>query len=111
MNKSKFIQVTYLSGTKGYIRADIIVELYESRGVTYVYKINNNDPFRVKEHVDEIIAKIESEPTIDEIRAKIEKLKAKIPKETMYGSSQIDGINMVLKHIFDEYKTKSEDKK
>lgn len=43
------------------------------------------------------------EPTIDEIRAKIEKLKTWIPKETMYGSNQIDGINMVLKHIIDKY--------
>lgn len=60
MNKSKFIQLTYLTGLKGYIRADIIVELYESKGVTYVYTntINDDSPFRVKEHVDEILTMI-----------------------------------------------------
>ena len=48
------------------------------------------------------------ELAIDEIRAKIKKRQAKIPKETMYGSAMIHGIDWAL-NIIDEYKTESEE--
>lgn len=61
MNKSKFIQVTFLGGIKSYVRATAIVQLYESEGKTYVYTINDPQPMKVRESMDEILAKIEGE--------------------------------------------------
>lgn len=70
---------------------------------------NSTRPLYYAEHLIKEGTPLEHEPTIDEIRTRIEKLKAWIPGCTMYGSNQIDGINMVLR-IFDEYKAESEDK-
>jgi uncharacterized protein YlzI (FlbEa/FlbD family) len=108
MNKSKFIQLTFLSGTKVYFNADVITQLQESEDGTCLFVIDSDESMTVQESVDEILAKIENEPTIAEIRAEIEKFKARIPRETVYGSNQISGIDMVLKHVFDKYETKSE---
>lgn len=47
-------------------------------------------------------------PTVDKIRAKIEKRITEIPKETMYGSAMIHGMEMVLR-MFNECETESED--
>jgi uncharacterized protein YlzI (FlbEa/FlbD family) len=100
---SKFIQLTFLSGTKVYFNADVITQLQESEDGTCLFVIDSDESMTVQESVDEILAKIENEPTIAEIRAEIEKLKARIPECTIYGSNQIDGINMVLKHVLDKY--------
>lgn len=59
MNKSKFIQLTFLGGIKRYVRADAIIELYEDDGKTYVYIMNSGAPIFVKESTGEILAKIE----------------------------------------------------
>jgi uncharacterized protein YlzI (FlbEa/FlbD family) len=107
MKMNKFIQLTFLSGTKVYFNAGVITQLQESTSGTYLFVLDSDEGMTVQESVDEILAKIESESAVDEIRAKIEKLKAWIPKETMSGSCEIDGIDRVLR-IFDEYKTKSE---
>ena len=59
MEPIKFIQVTFLGGTKGYVRADTIVELFESsEGKTYVYIMNSGQPIFVRESVGEILAKM-----------------------------------------------------
>jgi uncharacterized protein YlzI (FlbEa/FlbD family) len=97
-----------LSGTKVYFNADVITQLQESEDGTCLFVIDSDESMTVQESVDEILAKIENEPTIGEIRTRIEKLKAKIPKETMYGGAMIHGMDMVLR-MFDEYKTERED--
>jgi hypothetical protein len=62
----------------------------------------------------DLLEELEKEPTIGEMRTKIEKLKFEIRKghlcgmDRVYGNNMILGINMVLK-IFDEYETKSEE--
>lgn len=48
------------------------------------------------------------EPTVDKIRAKIEKRITEIPRETMYGGAMIHGMEMVLR-MFDECETESEE--
>lgn len=61
----------------------------------------------------DLLEELEKEPTIDEMRTKIEKLKTEIRKthtygmDRVYGNNMILGINMVLK-IFDECETESE---
>lgn len=48
------------------------------------------------------------EPTVDKIRAKIEKRITEIPRETMYGGAMIHGMEMVLR-MFDECEMESEE--
>lgn len=48
------------------------------------------------------------ESDIDKVRTKIKKRITEIPRETMYGSAMIHGMEMVLR-ILDEYKTESEE--
>jgi hypothetical protein len=69
---------------------------------------NSTRPLYYVEHLVKEGTPLEQEPTIGEIRTRIEKLKAKIPKETMYGGAMIHGMDMVLR-MFDEYKTERED--
>lgn len=60
MNKSKFIQLTLCDNSKVYIRAKAIVLL--EKGLisgTCLYTVNDNKSIKVKESIDEILAKIE----------------------------------------------------
>jgi len=59
MNKSKFIQLTFLSGTKVYFNADVITQLQESTSGTYLFVLDSDEGMTVQESVDEILAKIE----------------------------------------------------
>lgn len=54
----KFVLLTALSGVKTYIRVDAIVQLLEEDDKTYLYTINDNAPMMVKEHMEEIVARI-----------------------------------------------------
>ena len=89
---------------------DIDKEIYETikNNVIVISGLRNGKKFLSNVFMAVANGTPYQEPAIDEIRAKIEKLKAWIPGCTMYGSNQIDGINMVLR-IFDEYKTESEE--
>ena len=60
MNKSKFVQLTFWDNSKVYIRADAIVWLEKDTiGKTCLYTVNNDGVIKVKESIDEILAKIE----------------------------------------------------
>jgi uncharacterized protein YlzI (FlbEa/FlbD family) len=59
MNKSKFIQLTFLSGTKVYFNVDVITQLQESKSGTYLFVLDSDEGMTVQESVDEILAKIE----------------------------------------------------
>ena len=54
----KFVLLTAISGVKTYIRVDAIVQLVEEDDKTYLYTINDSAPMIVKEHMEEIVAKI-----------------------------------------------------
>jgi hypothetical protein len=54
----KFVLLTAISGVKTYIRVDAIVQLIEEDDRTYLYMINDSAPMMVKEHMEEIVAKI-----------------------------------------------------
>jgi hypothetical protein len=69
---------------------------------------NSTRPLYYVEHLVKDGTPLEQEPTIGEIRTRIEKRKSEIPKETMYGGAMIHGMDMVLR-IFDEYEAKSEE--
>ena len=56
---NKFIQLTFLSGTKVYIRAESILQMQESTSKTYIFLIGSDEGMTVQESVDEILAKIE----------------------------------------------------
>ena len=56
---SKFISLTYSDNSKNYVRADKIVQMYESEDGTYVFLDGSDTPFIVKENVNEIFAKID----------------------------------------------------
>ena len=58
MEKVKFVPLTFGSDTKTYVRADTIIELTAYADNTYVYTSYSEAPMRVKESVDEILAKI-----------------------------------------------------
>lgn len=60
MNKSEFIQLTFRDNSKVYIRANAIVRLEKDIiSGTCLYTVNDNRSIKVKESVDEILAKIE----------------------------------------------------
>jgi hypothetical protein len=59
MNKSKFIQLNFLGGTKVYFKADVITQLQESEVGTYLFVLGSDEGMTVQESVDEILAKIE----------------------------------------------------
>lgn len=58
MEKIKFVPLTFDSGTKTYVRADTIIELTNQIDGTWVYTSNSDAPLKVKESIDEILAKI-----------------------------------------------------
>jgi uncharacterized protein YlzI (FlbEa/FlbD family) len=55
---SKFIQLTFLSGTKVYFNADVITQLQESEDGTCLFVIDSDESMTVKESVDEILDEI-----------------------------------------------------
>jgi hypothetical protein len=60
MNKRKFIKLTFWDNSKVYIRADAIVWLEKDTiGKTCLYTVNNDGVIKVKESIDEVLAKIE----------------------------------------------------
>lgn len=67
MEKIKFVPLTYCSDTKTYVRADTIIQLTEDGDITFVYTSNTDAPMRVKERVDEILAKIGGIALVDNI--------------------------------------------
>jgi len=73
------------------------------------YKVikNTTRPLYYAEHLIKE-GKPYQEPTVDKIRAKIEKRITEIPRETMYGGAMIHGMEMVLR-MFDEYEMESEE--
>jgi uncharacterized protein YlzI (FlbEa/FlbD family) len=56
---NKFIQLTFLSGTKVYFNVDVITQLQESTSGTYLFVLDSDEGMTVQESVDEILAKIE----------------------------------------------------
>ena len=59
MKMSKFIQLTFLSGTKVYFNAGIITQLQESTSGTYLFVLDSDEGMTVQESPDEVLAKIE----------------------------------------------------
>jgi uncharacterized protein YlzI (FlbEa/FlbD family) len=55
MGEIKFISLTYINGTKTYVKADAIVQMFEQDGNTYVYIIGSNAPIVAKESMEEIL--------------------------------------------------------
>ncbi len=59
MEKIRFVQLTYDSGTTTYVKADAIQQLIEERGKTFIFIGDNCSPICVKESTSEILAKIQ----------------------------------------------------
>lgn len=55
MTENKFIQLTYTTGMKTYVKADAIVQLVEGQDCTFVYTINDDSPMAVSESMDNIV--------------------------------------------------------
>jgi len=109
MEKIKFVPLTYGSDTKTYVRADTIIQLTEDGDKTCVYTSNTDTPMQVKEHVDEILAKIEGTALVDNIFEEMvrERPTIRIPDgatngdmiKTMFGSPIREGETEIL-HMF-----------
>ena len=57
----KFISLTSWNGEKIYIKADAITLFTRGANKSYVYTIGDDEPVIVKDDIEEIIEKIESE--------------------------------------------------
>ena len=55
---NKFISLSHSDGTKDYVRADRIVQMFETGNRTHVFLDGCDTPCIVKESVNEIFAKI-----------------------------------------------------